>query len=108
MGSASSALRPLLARLAEAAPQRVRLAASMLYRGGDRARLAALAETARKARVPLIAVNDVLYHPPDRRMLQDGVTAIREHVTIDEAGRLRAVNAERHLKAPAEMARLFQ
>src|SRR5215469_15350132 len=41
-----SALRPLLSRLAEAAPQRVRLAASMLFRGGDRARLTALAEVA--------------------------------------------------------------
>src|SRR5690349_16447385 len=98
----------ILTRLAEAALQRVRLAAAMLYRGSDRARLAALAEAARKASVPLIAVNDVLYHHPDRRMLQDVVTAIREHVTIDAAGRLLAVNAERHLKPPAEMARLFQ
>jgi error-prone DNA polymerase len=98
----------LLARLTEAAPQRVRLAASMLYRGSDRARLATLAELARTARVPLIAVNDVLYHHPDRRELQDVLTAIREHVTIDAAGRLLAVNAERHLKPPAEMARLFR
>jgi error-prone DNA polymerase len=98
----------LLTRLTEAAPQRVRLAASMLYRGSDRARLATLAELARTARVPLIAVNDVLYHHPDRRELQDVLTAIREHVTIDEAGRLLAVNAERHLNPPAEMARLFR
>jgi error-prone DNA polymerase len=97
---------PLL-RLAEAAPRRVRLAASMLYRGGDRARLTALAAIARKARVPLIAVNDVLYHHPDRRVLQDVLTAIREHVTIDQAGRLLAANAERFLKPPPEMVRLF-
>ncbi|MBV9426772.1 MAG: error-prone DNA polymerase [Bradyrhizobiaceae bacterium] len=101
-------LYPLLARLAEAAPERVRLAASMLYRGSDRARLAALIEVAHRARVPLIAVNDVLYHHPDRRELQDVLTAIREHATIDEAGRLLAVNAERHLKPPDEMARLFR
>jgi DNA-directed DNA polymerase III PolC len=107
-GEDRAELPPLLARLAEAASQRVRLAASMLYRGSDRARLAALAEPARMARVPLIAVHDVLYHHPDRRMLQDVVTAIREHVTIDAAGRLLAVNAERHLKSPSEMARLFQ
>jgi error-prone DNA polymerase len=108
MGRAPPELRPLLARLAEAVPQRVRLAASMLYRGSDRALLAALAEAAHRARVPLIAVNDVLYHHPDRRELQDVLTAIREHVTIDEAGRLLAVNAERHLKPPDEMARLFR
>jgi len=101
-------LRPLLGRLTEPAPRRVRLAASMLYRGSDRARLSALAEIARKARVPLIAVNDVLYHHPDRRMLQDVLTAIREHVTIDQAGRLLAVNAERYLKPPTEMVRLFE
>jgi error-prone DNA polymerase len=102
-----TALRPVLCRLTEAAPRRVRLAASMLYRGGDRARLTALATIARKARVPLIAVNDVLYHHPDRRVLQDVLTAIREHVTIDRAGRLLAVNAERFLKPPDEMVRLF-
>jgi error-prone DNA polymerase len=100
-------IRPLLSRLAEAAPRRVRLAASMLYRGEDRARLKALADLARRVRLPLIAVNDVLYHHPNRRVLQDVLTAIREHVTIDRAGRLLAVNAERFLKSPDEMARLF-
>ncbi|HXB53096.1 MAG TPA: PHP domain-containing protein, partial [Rhizomicrobium sp.] len=38
------------------------LAASMLYTGEDRRRLRDLARLARAARVPLIAVNDVLYH----------------------------------------------
>ncbi|HEY7663943.1 MAG TPA: error-prone DNA polymerase [Xanthobacteraceae bacterium] len=99
---------PLLAALRAAAPGRVRLAASMLYRGNDRARLARRAETARRAEVPLIAVNDVLYHHPDRRQLQDVLTCIREHLTIEEAGRRLAVNAERYLKPPAEMARLFR
>ena len=58
--------------------------------------------------MPLIAVNDVLYHHPDRRELQDVLTCIREHLTIDKAGRRLAVNAERYLKPPAEMARLFR
>ncbi len=58
--------------------------------------------------MPLIAVNDVFYHHPDRRELQDVLTCIREHLTIDRAGRRLAVNAERFLKAPAEMARLFR
>ena len=94
--------------LREAAPGRVRLAATMLYRGNDRARLARRAEIARAAGVPLIAVNDVLYHHPDRRQLQDVLTCIREHLTIDKAGRRLAVNAERYLKPAAEMARLFR
>ena len=65
-------------------------------------------KTARRAEVPLIAVNDVLYHHPDRRQLQDVLTCIREHLTIDAAGRRLAANAERYLKPPAEMARLFR
>jgi error-prone DNA polymerase len=98
----------LLARLRNAAPDRVRLAATMHYRGNDRARLARRAEMARQADVPLIAVNDVLYHHPDRRELQDVLTCIREHLTIDQAGRRLAANAERFLKPAAEMARLFR
>src|SRR6185295_15381754 len=37
----------------------------------------------------------------------DVFTAIRHHRTLDTARRLLGVNAERHLKSPAEMARLF-
>ena len=101
-------LLPILHRLREAAPRRVRLAASMLYLGDDRARLERSTALAREAQAPLIAVNDVLYHHPDRRELQDVLTCIREHTTIEAAGRRLAVNAERHLKPPAEMARLFR
>jgi error-prone DNA polymerase len=50
------------------------LAASMLYTGEDRRRLRDLKKLAREARVPLIAVNDALYHEPERRPLQDVVT----------------------------------
>ncbi len=99
---------PLLSRLRSSAPGRVRLAASMLYRGRDRARLTRSVALAREADVPLIAVNDVLYHHPDRRPLADVLTCIREKVTIDRAGRKLAANAERHLKPPDEMARLFR
>src|SRR5262249_37420763 len=61
-----------------------------------------------EARVPLIAVGDVLYHVPERRTLQDVMTCIREHVTLAAAGRTLEANAERHLKPPPEMARLFR
>src|SRR6266571_365973 len=97
-----------LARLREAAPKRVRLAAAMLYAGTDRARLAERAAIAREAGVPLIAVNDVLYHAPERRRLADVLTCIREHVTLEAAGRRLAANSERYLKPPAEMARMFR
>src|SRR5262249_56628388 len=90
----------LLALLRDAAGGGVRLAANMLYRGNDCARLLRRAAVARQVGVPLIAVNDVLYHHPDRRELQDVLTCIREHLTIDTAGRRLAVNAERYLKPP--------
>ncbi len=98
----------ILARLREAAPGSVWLGASMLYRGDDARRLARLAELAVTAKVPLIAVGDVLYHAPERRALQDVVTCIREHLTLDNAGRRLEANAERHLKSAAEMTRLFR
>ena len=69
------------------------LVAALLRQAGERARLAALAETARTHRTPLIATNDVLYHHPDRRMLQDVLTCIREKCTIAEAGFRLAVNS---------------
>jgi error-prone DNA polymerase len=83
------------------------LAASMLYSGEDRRRLKGLNKIARETCVPLIAVNDALYHRPDQRELQDVVTCIREHVTLKEAGMRLEANAERHLKLAGEMARLF-
>ena len=104
----TAAPRNDIAALRSIAPGRVRLAASMLYRGRDRARLAHLKDAARDAKVPLIAINDVHFHHPARRMLADVLTCIREKVTIDRAGRKLAVNAERFLKPPEEMVRLFR
>ena len=101
-------LAPVLTRIAEAAPGSVWLGAAMHRRGDDRRRLARLLSLAEGAGVPLLATNDVLYADPADRALQDVMTCIREHVPIDRAGRLLEANAERHLKAPAEMARLFR
>jgi error-prone DNA polymerase len=103
----SDALIKVLRRLKEISRRSVWLATSLLYRGDDRRRLAKLRDIADSALVPLIAVNDVLYHVAERRALQDVVTCIREHRTLEEAGRLLETNAERHLKSSGEMARLF-
>jgi len=89
-------------------PDDLYLAAAPLYRGDDRARLAELSAIARVARAPMTATNAVLYHHPDRRRLQDVLTCIREKICIDEAGYRLQANAERALKTPAEMARLFR
>jgi len=96
-----------LAEVAGRYPGRCYLAASCQFRGADADRLAALDALAAAVGAPMVATNDVHYHLPDRRPLADVLTCIREHCTIDEAGLKLAVNAERHLKAPAEMERLF-
>ena len=92
----------------QAWPDTLYLAAQPLWRGGDRARLNRLAAMADRTGAPMIATNAVLYHRPDRRPLQDVLTCIREGTTIDAAGLRLQANAERHLKTPAQMARLFR
>ena len=84
------------------------LAASLFHRGDDKRRLVALQHIAAKVRTPLIATNDVLYHTPERRVLQDVLSCIREKTTIEAAGLLLEAHAERHLKPAAEMSRLFR
>ena len=98
----------LLRRLAEARPGAVWLGGAMPRSGSDRRRLARLKRLAQRVGIPLLATNDALFASPSDRPLQDAVTCIREGVTISQAGRLLAANAERHLKSPQEMARLFR
>jgi error-prone DNA polymerase len=98
----------VLRRLAETRPGAVWLGASMPRSGSDRRRLAKLNRLAERIGLPLLATNDVLYAEPGDRPLHDAVTCIREGVTIQSAGRRLSANAERHLKPPAEMARLFR
>ena len=87
---------------------RLYLAAHHHYRGGEGTRNAHLAELADREGIPLIATNDVHMHAPGRRGLQDVLTCVREKCTIDTAGFRLQANAERHLKSPDEMTRLFR
>jgi error-prone DNA polymerase len=98
----------VLDKLKHGAADGVWLAASLLYRGDDKRRVARLHGLASKARVPLLATNEVLYHHPARRPLQDVLTCVREKTTIDAIGKKLEANAERYLKPAAEMARLFR
>ncbi|MEW5684975.1 MAG: error-prone DNA polymerase [Pseudomonadota bacterium] len=95
-----------LRRIAGELPD-VWLAAARRYGARDLHRLGRLAALADRCGAPFVATNDVLYHGPERRPLQDVLTCIRETCTIQQAGLRLQANAERHLKAPAEMARLF-
>ncbi|MEM8811105.1 MAG: error-prone DNA polymerase [Pseudomonadota bacterium] len=98
----------LLGQLAERFPGFVRLGAAPRYGPSDRRRLFHLKELADREGVPLLAMGDVLYHDPARRALQDVLTCIRDHVTLDEAGRRLQKNAERHLRTAENMAWLFR
>jgi error-prone DNA polymerase len=98
----------VLDRLQRSRADGVWLGASLLYRGDDKRRLARLHGIAAKTHVPLLATNEVLYHHPARRPLQDILTCIREKATIDAIGKRLEANAERYLKPASEMARLFR
>jgi len=97
-----------LRRAAGAFPGRAWLAGSRAYGAQDLKRLAALDALGRAAGAPIVATGDVLYHVAERRPLQDVLTCIREKCTIQTAGLRLEANAERHLKSPEEMARLFE
>ncbi len=99
---------PFIACLAAIAPGRVWIGVVAGYGRAPRHRIARRRALAESLGLPLIAVGDVLYHAPERRRLQDVLTCIRLGLTLDEAGRRLEPNAERHLKSPAEMTRLFR
>ncbi|MCK9821591.1 error-prone DNA polymerase [Komagataeibacter oboediens] len=96
-----------LRKLKDTFADRAYMTLTLRRRPNDQMRLYELANLAYQARVPAIVTNDVLFHTHDRRILQDVVTCIRNHTTIDEAGFARERHADRYLKPPAEMARLF-
>ncbi|MEO0461675.1 MAG: error-prone DNA polymerase [Pseudomonadota bacterium] len=98
----------LLPHLTRQLPTLRHLAASYLYRGDDIARIDRLDALARAHGLSLLATNDVHYHAPERRPLQDVMTAIRHKTTVAEAGHLLHANAERYLKGPQAMVRLFE
>ncbi|MFZ0646068.1 MAG: error-prone DNA polymerase [Candidatus Acidiferrales bacterium] len=77
------------------------------YDRAEEARNHAALEIARKLRLPLVATNGVCYALPEQREVLDVFTCIRNHRTLETAGRLLARNSERYLKSPEEMARLF-
>ncbi|TWD51104.1 DnaE-like error-prone DNA polymerase [Agrobacterium vitis] len=96
-----------LRRLKEIFADRAYLALTLRRRPNDQLRLFELTALAEAAGVPTLVTNDVLFHAPERRILQDVVTCIRHNVTIDNAGFRRERHADRYLKPPAEMYRLF-
>ena len=97
-----------LKNLNQRMPGQCYLAANHNYRNNGSYNITRSAEIADLTRTPLVATNDVQYHIPERQALQDILTCIRESCTIDQAGLRLTANAERYLKSPEEMARLFK
>ncbi|SUB44278.1 DNA polymerase III subunit alpha [Brucella anthropi] len=96
-----------LRRLRDAFGDRAYLGLTLRRRPNDQMRLWELSTLAAGLGVPTVVTNDVLFHEPGRRILQDVVTAIRHNLTVDALGTRRDRHADRYLKPPAEMHRLF-
>ena len=88
--------------------KRLYLAVSRRYLGDDTKQMFRLSQLSARLNIPLVATNDVHYHEPGRRQLQDVLTCIRQKCTIQTAGFRLHPNAERHLKTEEEMNRLFR
>lgn len=98
----------LLGMLKAAFPNRLWLGATMHRTGADARHLESRRVLAESLGLTLLATNDALYDRPESRPLHDIITCIRDGVTIESSGRRLLSNAERHLKPPEEMARLFR
>lgn len=97
-----------LAEYKEALGDELYLSAVRSYQGDDLKKLYRLNELSNRFHIPMVATNDVYYHHPMRRELQDVLTCVREKCTIYDAGFLLHENAERFLKPAHEMERLFR
>ncbi|MBO9728963.1 MAG: error-prone DNA polymerase [Chitinophaga sp.] len=97
-----------LAEYRKALKHNLYLAATRSYQGDDTKKLYRLSQLSEALNIPLVATNDVHFHHPERRQLQDVLTCIREKCTIYTAGYRLHENAERYLKSQAEMQRLFR
>ena len=77
------------------------------YNRAQEARNQAAIELARSLRLPVLATQGAQYAKPVERQILDVFTCIRNHCTLDTAGRLLARNSERYLKTPQQMLQLF-
>jgi error-prone DNA polymerase len=84
-----------LRRLRDTFGDRAYLALTLRRHPNDQMRIHELNNLAQRFRVAAVVANDVLFHEPARRILQDVVTCIRHNVTVDEAGFRRERHADR-------------
>ena len=99
--------RPVIEPMREAFGDRLYAMVTRHRRAEEVRREARVRRHAERAGLPLVAANEVLYHVPVRRELQDVLTCIGGGVALAAAGRLIKPNAEHDLKTPEAMAQLF-
>ena len=102
------AFRSVLKEYRDGLGEELYIAATRSYGGDDAKYLFRIQQLAAQLDIPMVATNDVHYHHPGRRELQDVVTCVREKCTIYNAGFRLHPNAERYLKPVDEMQRLFR
>ncbi len=96
-----------LAWLRERYAGRLWIAVELHRDGDDAAKLSRLQELGRRFDIPCVASGDVHMHVPKRRMLQDVMTALRHHTTVDRCGRALFANGERHLRSRRRLQALY-
>lgn len=97
----------VLQQLQTFAKGQIWLALPMDYSGKDARRAEKLADIAKACHIGLIAAGDILYHSKKRKVLQDVLTCIRLHKTIETAGFALEANGEKYLKPIQEIERLY-
>ena len=100
-------LENILARISKLAPHCVWLGAVMHRHGKDDRALFELQHLAKQSGIPLLAMNEALYANAENRPLHDVQTAVRLGMCVKDAGANLQANAERYLKPPSEIERLF-
>ncbi|MGQ0749133.1 MAG: error-prone DNA polymerase [Betaproteobacteria bacterium] len=88
-------------------PQRAWIAVELLRGRDDDMRLSMLREISVRTGLPRVAAGDVHMHAPERRMLQDALTAVRLGLPLHEAADALYPNAERHLRSREELAKIY-
>jgi error-prone DNA polymerase len=95
------------ARLKDVFGRRLALAVARHRVAGEEARNLAARAVGRRLGIAVAVTNDVHTHARARQRLQDVLTCVRLGTSVDRAGRRLFPNAERTLKGPEEMARLW-
>ncbi len=87
--------------------ERCWIAAELHLGANDARRLARLRQLGAAHGLPLVAAGDVHMHAPERRALQDTLTAIRHRCTLAAAGHRLHPNGERHLRSYEQLSKIY-